>query len=989
MNLESPYRGLAPFDDSELDALFFFGRERDSEIVIANLIASRLTVLYGPSGVGKSSLLLASVARALRALPEKPLVVVFSSWSEEPSLGLAADLADQAGIEGEGLLATVERAQDERDVYLILDQAEEYFTYHDAASAFEASLATIVNRPLRVNVLLSLREDTLATLDRLKGAIPNLFGNVLRLDRLDRAAGRAAIIRPLDRWSELEGEEVAVEDQVVEQVLDGVATGRIELGLGGQGTTGGNGGVRSVEAPYLQLVMQRLWTVEREAGSRILRKETLDNLGGAGQIVADHLELAVTALSPDEQEIAARLFDHLVTPSGTKISHHVSDLAQFAGVSEDALRPVLATLGEHRILRTEEGGRWEIFHDVLAGATLAWTGRYASERALESERRRRRRAIQVASAVIAAALILAAVAVFAMAQRERARTEARDAQARRLDASSAAVLATDPELGLLLASESARRSPGRTTEEALRNALVASNVRAVLPLGEPVLETAQNGDLIGAVGASGLARVWQLRSSRVLVERQVGARGGMSFTPRRTIVLHGSEGPPIEVDSRGKVVCTFGRAPVADAAVAGRFVVLSTGERFESGTCRHAPSIEGIPPDASSTVASANARRVAFVARDRATIVALPSARVVARLRHPTRIASLVFDAAGNRAITAADNSLVARIWNISSGELDRELTGHFGDVVIGTLDPEGAIAVTGSNDGQGRVWDRKTGAPLTVLSGHLNFVEQVAITRDGTSVATGSPDRTARTWTTSGRLIALHAGHTDAVTATTFTPDGYTLVTGSDDGTVRVWDAGTTPDLVKANVVPPRPPSLEMRSPDGSILARAKGTDVRLVKSDGATVELTGHEDTVTSVDFSPDGQRLVTASRDNDAILWDVETGRQRGVLRGHFGPVFDAQFSPDGRWIVTAGPTAAGLWSASNGAFVRFLRGAPGPLAAAGFSEGSRAIVTVSRDGTISRYRCDICGTTGELLEIAEARLRATDRELTKEERSLYLG
>ncbi|HKY23896.1 MAG TPA: hypothetical protein VJM07_02005 [Gaiella sp.] len=988
MNLKSPYRGLAAFEDSELDALYFFGRERDSEIVVANLIASRLTVLYGPSGVGKSSLLLASVARTLRALPEGPFVVVFSSWSEDPTLGLADGLAREAGIESDELLATVERAQDERDVYLILDQAEEYFTYHDAAGEFEASLAAIVNRPLRVNVLISLREDTLAKLDRLKGPIPNLFGNFLRLDRLDREAGRAAIIRPLARWAELEGEQVAVEDRVVEQVLDGVATGRIELGPGGQGTKGGNGGARGIEAPYLQLVMQRLWAVERNSGSRILRTETLDNLGGAGQIVADHLELAVAALSPDEQEIAARLFDHLVTPSGMKISHHVSDLAQFAGVSEDTLRPVLATLGEHRILRTEQGGRWEIFHDVLAGATLVWTGRYASERALESERLRRRRAIQIASAVIAAALALAAVAVFALAQRERARTEARDAQARRLDASSAAVLATDPELGLLLASESARRSPGPTTEDALRNALLASNIRAVLPLGEPVLEIALSGDLVGAVGASGLARVWQFRPPSVLGERRVGANGGMSFTPRRTIVVHGSEGPPVEIDAQGKVVCTFGMHSVADAAVAGRFVVLSTGDRFESGTCRRHASIGGVPPDASSTVASADGRRVAFVARDHATIVALPSARVVAQLRHPTRIASLVFDAAGNRAITSADNSLVARIWSISTGVLERELTGHVGDVVVGTLDPTGAIAVTGSNDGQGRVWDVGSGTALSVLPGHLNFVEQVAITRDGTSVATGSPDRTARTWTTTARLIALHAGHTDAVTATAFTADGHTLLTGSDDGTVRVWDAGTASDLVKANVIPPRPPSLEMRSPDGGMVARASDSNIRLERSDGTAVELVGHEDTVTSVDFSPDGQRLVTASRDNDAILWDVGTGRQLSVLRAHFGPVFDAQFSPDGRWIVTAGPITAGLWSASNGSFVRYLRGAPNPLAAAGFSEDSRTIVTVSRDGTISQYRCDICGTTAELLEIAEARLRATDRDLTKEERSLYL-
>ena len=62
----SPYRGLAPFGESELDGLLFFGRERETEVVTANLIASRLTVVYGPSGVGKSSLLRAGVARRVR-----------------------------------------------------------------------------------------------------------------------------------------------------------------------------------------------------------------------------------------------------------------------------------------------------------------------------------------------------------------------------------------------------------------------------------------------------------------------------------------------------------------------------------------------------------------------------------------------------------------------------------------------------------------------------------------------------------------------------------------------------------------------------------------------------------------------------------------------------------------------------------------------------------------------------------------------------------
>jgi WD40 repeat protein len=168
----------------------------------------------------------------------------------------------------------------------------------------------------------------------------------------------------------------------------------------------------------------------------------------------------------------------------------------------------------------------------------------------------------------------------------------------------------------------------------------------------------------------------------------------------------------------------------------------------------------------------------------------------------------------------------------------------------------------------------------------------------------------------------------------------------------------------------------------------------VRLTKRDGRVIDLSGHTDRVTSVAFSPDGRRLVTASRDNDAILWDVDSGARLAVLRAHFGPVFDARFSPDGRWIVTAGPTSAGLWSA-NGTFIRFLRRVrnpfpePDPLVVAGFEDDSRTIVTVSRHGTVSSHRCDICGTIPELLAIADARLRKIDRTLTDEERALYLG
>jgi hypothetical protein len=400
---ESPYKGLNAFEDSELDALLFFGRERETEIVVANLIASRLTVLYGPSGVGKSSLLRAAVARSLRALPEEPLVVVFSRWSEDPAAALTEAVGEALGsaTRNGSPLAALEDAQQGRDVYLILDQAEEYFLYHadDAGvGSFAETLPALLAAPFRVNVLVSLREDSLAKLDRFTGRITGLFANTLRLDRLDREAARAAIVGPVGRYAELTGETVTVEPELVGRVLDEVGTGAIEPALGGLGVVeSGEDGTR-IEAPYLQVVMQRLWEDERAAGSDVLRVETLERLGGAQRIVEEHLEGAMAELSPPQKDVAARLFNHLVTPSGTKIAHELSDLADFGRVPVVELQPVLGTLGERRILRSlEEGGgvRYEIFHDVLAQPVLAWRTAHVADRELrrqkeESDRRHRR-----------------------------------------------------------------------------------------------------------------------------------------------------------------------------------------------------------------------------------------------------------------------------------------------------------------------------------------------------------------------------------------------------------------------------------------------------------------------------------------------------------------------------------------------------------------------------------------------------------------------
>ena len=126
--------------------------------------------------------------------------------------------------------------------------------------------------------------------------------------------------------------------------------------------------------------MERLWEVEREQGSTTLRAATLERLGGAAQIVAAHLERAMDALTPAQQEIASALFRQLVTPSGAKIAHAASDLAGYAGVPEDEALGVLEALAARRILRPGDNGSYEIYHDVLAAPILAWRARYVHAR---------------------------------------------------------------------------------------------------------------------------------------------------------------------------------------------------------------------------------------------------------------------------------------------------------------------------------------------------------------------------------------------------------------------------------------------------------------------------------------------------------------------------------------------------------------------------------------------------------------------------------
>lgn len=1033
MTRASPYVGLEPF--SEDDAAFFFGREQDTRLIVANLRASRLTLLYGASGVGKSSVLRAGVIRGLRGRLETAArkgasrrapfsITTFGAWRDGAPLAalmeaIRAATAQASGgdlepwVPGTPVTATLHAWSAEVGTLLVvLDQFEEYFLYNpdedlDDEQTFAGAFPAILDDPaLPVNVLVALREDAWAKLDRFKGRIPGLFANYLRLEYLKPDAARRAIEGPVEAYNELGGSEpVTIEPGLAAAVLNDIAALTPVV----------DGADRTVETPFLQLVMGRLWEETVASDSRVLTAGRLREIGGAEAIVREHLTRALTDLDADSKAILADVFRFLVTPSGGKIALRISDLAHYADRPSEEIRAALERIvgGQRsRVLRPvppapgESEERYEIFHDVLAEPILEWRREHMQIRAQErlarklaaeerarAETARREHAARFDRLLrwsVSGLLVLTAALAVAIVFLIRA---SRQSSARSLAASALVQLADDPELAVALARRAWEKDRDADTELALRQAAAASRRLGGVPVaGADVRVAARDAAGLLAVVARGRLRIWDGRAGRWLDTVAVAPGGSI--------------GDDIAWSADGNTVAVAGdrRVAVRRASRGARPTFVATENRV------------------TDLALSRDGQALATAEPNGARVWSTADGRLLASLDRPAGVGAVAFEprSADILAATTCTEGIV-RLWSWRSDRRRPLRIGPAARPRVRASEAELRCSAAFSPDGRWLATARGAGSPV------LWSVRDAALTRRMVEIA-GPVTRLF--WSPVGDALGVQAepgrltlpphpadideppvdvlipGAASAargpdavdVLAGAYAPDGRSVAIGLRGGLVLVADARTG-DVELASRVHGRRAVTSLGFASGHVLASA-GADgvVRLLDPAVPTsVRLpTSGYVAPTSVAFSDDGRRVALTTSDGRAGLVSVPGGELRPIATGRSpsaggirfaGPrsvtllardpiehgarlivadarsakveqrialpadVVDAQLSPDGRRVLTLTGAGALMWRELDGRGVqRFVWPGASRVVAAALTRDGRRVLAARADGAL---------------------------------------
>jgi WD40 repeat protein len=1003
-----PYRGLEPFTAD--DAGVFFGRDADIGILAAMVRDRPVTVVVGPSGVGKSSLVRAGLVPELIRGQRWSVVVVRPGL--DPWLRLAEGLlrtergggtvaaediyaaADRLRGGGLGRTARLLRSQD-RPLLLVVDQFEELLT---ASEPTDPALLDLLLPPPEAaqdaaRIVVTLRADFQPVLQQIPGFHTRLNERLYLLSPLPPAQLREAVGRPAAALG------VSFEPGLVDRIVADAADGALSL---------------------VQFTLTRLWGTQRRRTITFSGYYELGGVRGALDQFAEEQAARLTGTSPEDLDrVLLRLVSGMAGDARPATRRRVP-----RAEVPDAQWVVLSRLADARLVMIgadpASGEPYaELAHETLIeawqrlrelvgdnGEFLRWLGgiqrRMAEGDPLPDARiAEARRWLAVHGDDVPAAVAefittsttaaearlreLAQARDAAETARQRAEAQARRAQALRLAADAELALRGGrggTVIALALATESLLAEPTLPGDLIMRRVFAqhprtVATFRALGPV--EALAFSPDGSLV-AVGSgyipadevpAGLAPR-NVKGKALLVEAATGRlRAELALSSRVCAVAFSPDGRRLAVGTHGGVVL------VLETATGRRL----TRWKRDTWVMALAFSPDGERLAVGNHDGSAEVRR----ARD---------GRLLTRYQCGGSVPFVFFSPRGDRVLAgtgtfavffdAATSEELGRIaeqisalamspdWTRlvcgslrgsaylyhsmpDAGEvssLDRQVLLEGGDQVsAAAFSPDSALVAIGAGDGSVTVFESADGAALTQLR-HDDRVYGLSFSSDGIRLLSGGVDQSARVFSVRGPLLA-RLDQDAVVNGTAFSPDGALAASGARDGTVTIFDPAPAAEHLRIQY------QSQVHgvafSPDGTRLATA-GYDRSARILDVATAaELARfeHDSVVHAVAFSPDGTRLATGGGPSGLLL-DLTTGAKLTRIDA----VWMVGFSPDGNWIVACGENGrASLLDGHSGELRVALiddRQANGrPVTAASFSPDGRRVALAGESGLVCVY------------------------------------